>query len=427
MGKTWTVFVREYVERVRSKWFIIGTIFGPLLFGAIMILPAVLGARTKASRDVSNVVVLDATGTDLGRRVADRLSGGLQGDTALARVVPVAPPALAEAESTATRQVMAKEIQGYFVLDSATLAGRSARYAGRNASSISDLDQLRTAARQAVLAYRLETAGLDVDRVQSLTDMRLSLDAERITDEGRGGSGIANTIFGMLVAVLLYFSIFLYGINVMRGVQEEKQTRVAEVVLSSAPADALLGGKVLGIGAVGLTQMVIWVAAAAALAKWRGAILGAFGVPALSIPLPSISAGAVVLLLLFFVLGYLLYASLFAAVGSMVNSDQDAQTAAQPVIMLLVASVLFLQPVMQNPSSRLAEIVSWIPFTAPVMMPMRMTLVAIPPLELGAVLVGIAATVAVVIWLAARIYRVGLLMYGKRPSLGELARWVRRA
>lgn len=427
MGKTWTVFVREYVERVRSKWFIIGTIFGPLLFGAIMILPAVLGARTKASRDVSDVVVLDATGTDLGRRVADRLSGGPMGDTTLARVVPVAPAQLAAAESTTTRQVMAKEIQGYFVLDSATLAGRSARYAGRNASSISDLDQLRTAARQAVLAYRLETAGLDVDRVQALTEMKLSLDAERITDEGRGGSGIANTLFGVVVAMLLYFSIFLYGINVMRGVQEEKQTRVAEVVLSSAPADALLGGKVLGIGAVGLTQMLIWAAAGVALAKWRGAILGALGVPALSFPLPSISMGAIVLLLLFFVLGYLLYASLFAAVGAMVNSDQDAQTAAQPVIMLLIASVLFLQPVMQNPSSRLAEIVSWIPFTAPVMMPMRMTLVAIPPLELAAVLLGIALTVAVVIWLAARIYRVGLLMYGKRPSLGELARWVRRA
>jgi ABC-2 type transport system permease protein len=307
------------------------------------------------------------------------------------------------------------------------VAGLSARYAGRNASAVSDFEQIRTAVRQAVLAYRLESAGLDPSRVQSLTDTRLQLQAERLTERGRGGSGMANVIFGIVVAVLLYFSIFLYGVNVMRGVQEEKQTRVAEVVLSSAPADALLAGKVLGIGAVGLTQMLIWLAAGVALARVRGPLLAAAGVQTLPFALPSISAGALVLLLLFFVLGYVLYASLFAAVAAMVNSDQEAQSASQPVMMLLIASVLFLQPVMQNPTSRLAEVVSWVPFTAPVMMPLRMSLVSIPPLEMALVLLGIALTAAAVIWLAARIYRVGLLMYGKRPTLSELMRWIRYA
>ncbi len=349
------------------------------------------------------------------------------GDTALARVIPVAAPALAEAESTATRAVAARELQGYMVLDSATVAGLSARYAGRNASSVSDLDQLRTAVRAAVLTYRLETAGLDADQVQALTDTRLALRTERLTEAGRGGSGVANLIFGIMVSVLLYFMIFLYGVNVMRGVQEEKQTRVAEVVLSSAPADALLAGKVLGIGLVGLTQTLIWVVAGAALAQARGPLLRAMGAESAPFQLPDITTGALLLLLLFFILGYLLYASLFAAVGAMVNSDQEAQSASQPVILLLVASILFVQPVMQNPASRLAEVVSWIPFTAPIMMPLRMSLIGIGMVEMAAVLAGIALTTAAVIWLAARIYRVGLLMYGKRPSIRELVRWVRYA
>jgi ABC-2 type transport system permease protein len=210
-------------------------------------------------------------------------------------------------------------------------------------------------------------------------------------------------------------------------VQEEKQTRVAELVVSSARTDALLAGKVLGIGAVGFTQMAIWAAAGALLFNVRGRILQAFGVESMSFPLPDISLGVALLLLLFFVLGFVLYASLFAAVGAMVNSDQEAQQAAQPVMFLLIASILFLQPTLQNPNSRLAEVVSWVPFTAPVMMPLRMSLTSVPPLELALTLAGIAATCVAVVWLAARIYRVGLLMYGKRPTIGELVRWIRYA
>lgn len=426
MGKTFVVAKREYLERVRGKWFVIATVFGPLFFGAIMIVPAVLGARTGASRDVADVAILDATGTDVGRRLGDRLRGPT-GDTTLARVVTVAPDGLAAAESTATRAVAARELQGYFVLDGATLQGISARYAGRNVSSVSDIEELRTSVRNTVLAYRLEQSGVPPQQVRSLTETRLQLATERLSERGRGGSGVANVIFGGAVAILLYFSIFIYGLNVMRGVQEEKQTRVAELVVSSARPDALLAGKVLGIGAVGFTQLAIWAAAAAVLFNVRGRILRAFGVESMSIPLPDISVGVAALLLLFFVLGFILYASLFAAVGAMVNSDQEAQQAAQPVMFLLVSSVLFLQPTLQNPNSRMAEVVSWIPFTAPVMMPLRMSLTSVPPIELALVLLGIALTCALVTWLAARIYRVGLLMYGKRPSMGELWRWVRQA
>ncbi len=426
MGKTFVVAKREYLERVRGRWFAIATVFGPLLFGALLILPEVLGSRTAASRDVADVAILDATGTDVGQRLGDRLRGAT-GDTTLARVVRVAPAGLAAAESTATRAVVARELQGYFVLDAATLAGLSARYAGRNATSGADMDELRTAVRNTVLAYRLEGSGIPTAEVRSLTETRLALETERLTAQGRGGSGTGNVMFGIAVAMVLYLAIFIYGIAVLRGVQEEKQTRVAEVVVSSVSSDALLAGKVLGIGGMGLTQLVIWAVAAVALFLQRERVLAAFGVDAATLPLPQLSVGAGALLLLFFLLGYVLYAALFAAVGAIVNSEQEAQQAALPVTILLVASVMFLQPVLQNPNSATALAVSWIPFTAPVMMPLRMALTSVPPLELALVLLGIAATCVAVIWLAARIYRVGLLMYGKRPTIGELVRWIRYA
>lgn len=426
MGKTFVVAKREYLERVRGRWFAIATVFGPLLFGALLILPEVLGSRTAASRDVADVAILDATGTDVGQRLGDRLRGAT-GDTTLARVVRVAPAGLAAAESTATRAVTARELQGYFVLDAATLAGLSARYAGRNATSGADMDELRTAVRNTVLAYRLERSGISTAEVRSLTETRLALETERLTAQGRGGSGTGNVMFGIAVAMLLYLAIFIYGIAVLRGVQEEKQTRVAEVVVSSVSSDALLAGKVLGIGGMGLTQLVIWAVAAVAFFLQRERVLAAFGVDAATLPLPQVSVGAGALLLLFFLLGYVLYAALFAAVGAIVNSEQEAQQAALPVTILLVASVMFLQPVLQNPNSATALAVSWIPFTAPVMMPLRMALTSVPPLELALVLLGIAGTCVAVIWLAARIYRVGLLMYGKRPTIGELVRWIRYA
>lgn len=427
MRKLIAVFKREYLERVRSRWFAFATVFGPLLMLAVIFVPPLLGSRTKASADVNHVAILDATGTDIGQRIALDLSGGVAGDTSTTRVVQVTPGDLAAAESTATRDVVAKRLQGYFVLDSATVAGRSARYAGRNASSISDIEQLSSAVRQSVLAYRLEAAGLDPDRVRALTDSRLTLDAERLNERGRGGSGTVSLIFGVVVTFLLYVSILLYGFTVMRGVQEEKQTRVAEMVLSSARADTLLAGKVLGIGAVGLTQMLVWALTSALLFSYREGLMSAAGLPAIPLQMPDIPASMVLVLFLFFVLGFLLYATMFAAVGAMVNSDQEAQQAAQPVTFLLVAAILFLQPVMQNPNSRLAEIVSWVPFTAPVIMPLRLTLTTVSMTELSLVLLGIAVTVAASIWFAARIYRVGLLMYGKRPTLRELVRWLRYA
>lgn len=425
MGKLWTVIKREFLERVRTKWFIIVTIFGPVFFGVIMVLPAVLSVRGMKEVRVADIRIIDATTSGLGDRVAARLNSGPLGDAIGTQVQVVAPAEVAAAESIATNDVMAKTRRGYLVVDSVTIQSQKARYAGRNASSLNELEIIQNALRSAILGQRLEREGLDPKRVEALTRVRINMSAERITDKGRGGSGIGSAIFGFLIAFLLYMMIVLYGQNILRGVLEEKTTRVAEVIVSSVSTDVLLAGKVIGVGAVGLLQQAVWLGSAAALYLFRVQIFAALGMPAVpNLPLPHVPPMLIVALVLFFILGYGLYAALFAAVGAMCSSQEDANQAAQPVIMLLVFSIIFAQPVMINPSSRLAEIVSWIPFSAPVIMPMRMSAISIPWYELAGTLAGVAVTCAICVWLSARIYRVGLLMYGKRPTMRELARWI---
>jgi ABC-2 type transport system permease protein len=443
--KLWAVVQREFGERVRTRWFLISTLLGPLFFGAIFIGPVLIAQRQGASSQAANVVILDATGRGLGERIARALpdsarAAAAPGGAARGPVVRVVEPtALAAAESLATQEVVRNEFRGVLVVDSATLAGRRAHYAGRNASSITDVERLRDVVRREVLAVRLAAEGLAADRVGALTGPRLRFDTERIGDTGRGGSGVGNAIVAVVVAILLYMMILLYGQNILRSVLEEKTTRVAEVVVASIRPDVLLAGKVLGVGAVGVLQQVVWFGGATLLGWYvmpfltRGMRVGPAAQAAQAaeatgaLAAPAISLGVVAAAFGFFVLGYLLYSAMFAAAGAMVNSDQEAQQAAFPVMLPLIVSAVFIQTVLGNPDSGVARFASWFPFTAPIIMPMRMSITSVGAGEVLAVLAGLALTGVAVTWVAARIYRVGLLAYGKRPTFGELARWIREA
>lgn len=444
-NKLLVVIKREFMERVRTRMFLISTLLGPIFFAAILIVPAWFAQRQKGSDTVAAVTVLDATGTNLGDQIARALADSLPpGVPATARptVVHVAPADLPAAEHAATAAVVHKEREGVLVLDSATLAGQRARYVGRNASSMADVQHLRDVVRREVLGTRLEQAGFPADRVAPITSTRLQLTTTSVTDRGTGGSGIGGSIVAIIVAFLLYMTILLYGQNVLRSVVEEKTTRVAEVIVASVKPDILLTGKVLGVGAVGLLQQVIWFGGALAVGAYIVPFLhldrqtGTTGAAAQaaqaadatsSFVMPEITVGVVATAIVFFLLGYLLYSALFAAAGAMVNSDQEAQQASLPVMLPLIGSAVFIQTVVQSPDAGISRFFAWFPLTAPVLMPMRMSLVSTSALEVTLVVLGVAATALAALWLAARIYRVGLLMYGKRPSIVELARWVRQA
>jgi ABC-2 type transport system permease protein len=424
MAKLWAIIKREYLERVRSKWFLIATFFGPLFFSAIIIVPAWLASRSKATSDIYNTTILDATGNGFGHRLAVNIAGDTTNPARMPRVAVVAPNELTRAESTATSDVMQKKRSGYIVVNQQTLAGEAARYAGRNATSIADMAQLKSAIRQTILAQRLEKVGLDDAQMKAITFIPLEFSTERITERGRGGSGMASVLFGFAIGFLLYMSIVIYGQTIMSGVLEEKTTRVAEVVMSSVPTDTLLAGKVIGVGAVGLTQQIIWIGTTYVLLKLRAPIMAKLGAPTVSFSLPDITLTAGVLFLLFFVLGFIFYSSLYAAVGSSVNSESEARQAATPLLVMIVSTGVFIQPVLLNPTGRTAQVLSLVPISSPIIMPIRMAVTGVPPLELAASLGFLAVGCVAALWLASRIYRVGLLMYGKRPTMKEMARWI---
>ncbi len=424
MAKLWAIIKREYLERVRSKWFVIATMFGPIIMGALVIVPAYITAKSKSTEAIFNSTILDATTTGIGDRISLAIVGNNPKATVRPKVIVVPPSALSQAESTATRDVVERRLNGYIVLDQQTLAGERARYAGRSATSIPDMERVRSAIRQTIVAMRLEKAGVNPDSIKELTFMPLSLSSERITDKGRGGSGTVSIIFAAAIAFLLYMSIVLYGQNVLRGVLEEKTNRVAEVVVSSVPPETLLAGKVIGVGGVGLTQQVIWALTTFAMMKARAPIMEKMGLTAAPFSMPDIGWGTAVLLVVFFVLGFTFYAALYAAAGSAVNTEQEAQQVVQPLILMLVGTAVFIQPILVNPGSRMAQIMSWMPFSAPIIMPLRLSMTSVPPLEIALTLLGLVAACFGAVWVASRIYRVGLLMYGKKPTLREMARWV---
>ena len=448
MAKLWVVFRREYLERVRSKWFLLGTLLGPLFFLLVAGAPRVLGGRSGGgTRDVARIEVIDATGAALGARVVEALRDRFPLSRAPYLTV-VDSAELGVAQDRAVLRVRRDEVLGFLVLTPATLAGDSTRYEGRNAHSYTDVDAIRGAVRNQVLAHRMEREGIDPAKVAAFSRFRMAMHVQRIDDEGREkGNRLGQIFLGYAVALLLYMMIVIYGQAIMRSVLEEKTTRVAEVVVSSVNTDVLLAGKILGVGFVAITQVLSWVVLSVAALRYGGHLLfgdasraeavaaaagtaGAAATPGLgilSVGIPPIPLWVGVALFCCFVMGFIFYASLFAAVGAMVNSQEDVQQAATPVMLLLVSSVVFMGPIMANPGSAMARTMSMLPTSAPIIMPLRITLVPVPWFEVVGALAGVAAACAIAIWLSGRIYRVGLLMYGKKPSFTELARWIRYA
>ena len=448
--KLWAVIKREYLERVRSKWFLAGTLIVPALVVATFLLPAYMASRSKSSDKALNVLILDASGIRLGERVASILtadptrlgasstdsSGSTSPGTATPKVQLVPGPELTQAESLATAAVIANDHIGYLVLDTNTVAGAYARYAGRNATTPPDVDRIRTAVRQAVMVAQLQAAGADPAMVNAITRTRVQMPAERITDKGRGGSAATGAMLGFGIAFVLYLAIILHGQNVLRSVLDEKTTRVAEVVISSVRPGTLLAGKVLGVGAVGLTQQIVWIVLSAYLIQKltpfvsrlggaEGLAVASGGAGGFLMALTGVGWGTLAMLLAYFLIGFVFYAALYAAIGAMVHSEQEAQQAAVPVMFLLVGTFLFVTQVMFQPEGTVARVLSWLPFSSPIIMPLRMTVITPPTYEIvGSLVVGLLSCV-VVVWLAARIYRVGMLMYGKRPGIREIVRWVR--
>ncbi|HJZ67429.1 MAG TPA: ABC transporter permease, partial [Blastocatellia bacterium] len=272
----------------------------------------------------------------------------------------------------------------------------------------------------AVSTLRLKRAGLNQSQIAAYT-RRVGLKTNKITASGevREG-GRADFVVAFIMLFFIYISVLLYGMFVMRGVIEEKTSRIVEIVISSVKPTQMMLGKVIGIGLVGLTQIGLW-----ALSAFLLTTIGVSTLSSRGVPMPSVPISLLVYFVVFFVLGYFLFATLYALVGSTVSSEEEAQQAQMPVTMLLVVPMLIFNMIIANPTSSASVVVSMVPFFAPTLMMMRIAVVN-PPLWqiLGSIAI-LLATILGCVWIAARIYRVGILMYGKRPSIAELGRWLR--
>ncbi len=424
MRKIWVVIRREFLERVRNKWFIITTILGPVLLGLMVILPALLLSR---SAGTTHVVVLDATTAEFGRRVTDKLESSPRMEpqylaTGIVNLESVADSLAGEVGDEA--------IDGFLIVTDATITDGRAEYRGSNVSSQVDMSVMQRYVQEAALAERLVRRGIDptivADANMRLRFRTVNIRGGKVTDQ----SGESVFVLAYFMWIVLYVTLAVYGAQVAGAVVEEKSSRVIEVLASSLRPFQLLAGKVVGVGAVGLFQVTIWAMFARVLIDQQATILGLFGIEVQGdggFRLPEVPLDSIAVLMVYFVLGFFLYSTMFAAVGAMSSSESEMRQAQQPVLFLFVIPAMLSFGVLTDPNGTLATVLTLVPLSAPVAMPMRWGVAAVPLGELAlSVLILILTSIAVT-WVAARIYRVGILMYGKRPSPRELLRWIRTA
>jgi ABC-2 type transport system permease protein len=412
--KLWAVVRREYVERVRTKAFVIGTILGPVIMGGLMVVP-MLAARSKSKP--LRIAVVDWTG-ELRAPAEQALRDAVDDDR---KRFDVQPPAAADpeaAEAACKKAVLDKSLDGCLSLPKDAIGTAKASYYGRNVSNFSDLRTMERTLSKVLVTRRLTSAGLDAARVDDLT-RGLDLRTVRVSEQGEREDKGAATLLAMILMMMLYGGLLMWGQAVMTSVIEEKTSRVVEVMAAGVPPTTLLMGKLLGVGGAGLTQYLVWALSLLGVSVASGS-LGATG-------MPEVTWLMLASFVLFYVLGFLFYAALYAAIGSAVNTAQEAQSLAFPVLVPIILAMVCWPAVMQSPDGPLAFAVSMIPGMSPLMMFLRIVILTPPVWQMALSVTLLVLGILGAVWFAARVYRVGILMYGKRPTFPEIMRWVRHS
>jgi ABC-2 type transport system permease protein len=418
------VIRREFKERVQTKSFVIGTVLFPVFMVAMWVLPWLLDLR--AGSEVT-VVVVDEAPAGIGPYTEAVLTREREGRGANRYTVERLEAPLESVRETLIQRVRDEEIDGFLHLPDDVLETGVVGYRARTISDLDVMTDLRGAATEAVQAARLDRAGLQAADVAALV-ARVQVESARITQRGEEGGSAASTFLTAYVMMfLIYVLTIQYGTNVMRSVLEEKTNRIAEVIVSSVRSMDLMLGKIVGVGSVALLQVGIWVAFTALAVSQSGWLASQFGMSPGALNALRVPLGVGLALLAFFLLGFFLYASVFAALGAAVTSEQEAQQLTFPVLLPMFFPLVFAIRITGDPLGPLATAMGWIPFTAPLTMPMRLAATDVPTGQILGSLAVLALTVLAMAWLAGKVYRVGILSTGKKPSLSELGRWLRAA
>ncbi len=420
MHKMWTAFRREYFSRVKTKGFIIGTILFPVFLGVLFVVPTLM--MLVKSDKPKQIAVVDQTGEILDSLLVALNDKNEAGERLYALIAHDADD-LEASKKTLSASVEEGGLDGYIIIPASIYENGAAEYHSKTVTNFQENNRIESALNRAVTDKRLQRSGLEPEKVRGLM-REVHLDAIPV-GSGTEEKNNAGMTFGIayFLGFFIYMAMFIYGALVQRSVIEEKTSRVIESVISSIKPFHLMAAKIFGVGAVGLTQFLIWAVVIGLLSFYGSAFTPKAG----GFSMPNVSFGILFFFVLFFVLGYFLYATLYAGVGAMVNSEQEAQQMMLPISMFIIAPILLIMYVIGNPNSQASVILSLIPFFAPILMLARIVVATPPAWQIILCIVLTAATIFGLIWVVGRIYRVGVLMYGKRPTLPELLKWIRYA
>ena len=436
MRKVWAVIRREFVERVRTRAFILSTLLLPLFMGILIVLPAYLMSRSTGTKVIA---LVDATSDDLGQRLETALQAARigKGPDARPRYAVTRFPAQGRADQardslvafTGLSRKTSAGWDGILVIGDSTAASGRAYYYGANVASFDDMRDLEQTLRPMVIAKRLEGMGVDLPTVMKAVqgiDLATTKVANgKLTAE----SGASTFALAYAMGFILYFSLLIFGTQVMTSVIEEKNNRIVEVLASSLTPFQMMLGKVVGVGMVALLQIGIWVGIATYLGSHQQQIMHAFGVTGTAggpgISLPAMPPQLMIVFFLFFSLGFLLFAAAYAAVGAMCSTTQDAQQMRMPVMIFVLAGFLSTFALMRDPNGTAAHVLTFVPMLTPFVVPLRYSISPLPLLELLASLGVTVLGMLLIVWVAARIYRIGILSYGKKAKLRDMLRWIR--
>jgi ABC-2 type transport system permease protein len=407
MHNIWLIAKREYLERIRTKAFLVATILIPVLMGGFVFGSGYLSSRAKSA---AHVAIVSADPTFAGDLKSELKSGKNSSSMTVDLLQP----------SEATRARLDSDLQGkgqltgyLWVTPPAQSGARPAfTYIPRSAGDITTEETLSSAIQDVLTREGLTREGMAAPDIANLM-APVAIDTSK-TGNSRAAFGAAYLLF-----FLMYMVIMLYGMNTARSIIEEKTSRVFEVMLSTIKPDEMLAGKILGVGAVGITQIGVWMLAAGLLGSTSLAtgLMGGGHAP--------ISLTQIFFFVAYFIFGFLVYSSIAAALGAMTNSEQELQQLNMFLVLPLAFCMLMLFVIVPAPNSTLAQVVSLIPFCSPLLMNFRISLTTVPPWQIGLSFVLMTLTILAILWVASRIYRVGILMYGKKPNLPEILRWLR--
>jgi ABC-2 type transport system permease protein len=427
MNKIGVIISHEYRTRVRAKWFIVSTLLAPLGL-ALMIAVPVIAAILAGDGTEGKIALVDRTGLIAPTVVAS--------DTARFEL------AGSRTEQNLAAAVQDESIQAYVVIPDNILDSGTVTMYSRGGSGIAFSSSIESALEPVITRARLTQRGTDTS-VISLVEQGVRVIGLKQTDEGvKADASEASAMIGYISGFVIYMLIFLYGSMVMRGVVEEKANRIIEVIASSARPFEIMMGKVVGIGLVGLTQLTAWFVLGSIVTSVAGIALSSSlpapdpanpmmqggGLSAVlaqeGIALPEIQIVSILMFIFNFFAGYFLYASLFAAVGSAVDQEADANSLTFPITLPIGITMLFIGNVIAAPNGTLATVLSMIPLFSPILMTVRVAATDVPWWQLlGSMVLSVGGFFGA-IWLASRIYRIGILSYGKKPSFKEIARWI---